>query len=458
MADKVKYPTAESAMSNKPTAYQSTNQRQVGANIYDPNSPAIQPYLTWLNASDDTGKSIAWQNLYRGLVSSNNMAPQGSAYKNNFEYLQALLRKTGLSKGTTPISVLDPKGQDQEGLRKALIGAISMNLPLNNYLDLLVGVGVSGTGAPKQVDTATKYNKQIATALQLKDENEAKQMFMDAYFKAYGMNASSDLAGRFGAAWNKEAKNQQASTTTSYVTTYNKVYDKTKPIIDPKTKKPKLDSKGNPMYQQKSVNGVFQWEPVTKQTSITSGEGFTAEEQDRFLAEYLMQNFPDADFDTQTVGGAARSVYDEIVSLHKNNFQDVPKFTDVTGTIKGVLSSSDAAISKEVLDQYARKLRDNIATKYMSLADWVNAGNDAAEKVNPLLSSISQFLESDVTLKDDLMKRVLNFQGSDGKYRLPNEYELNQLLVNDSRYNSTSTAKNESINMAQTLMNRLRIG
>jgi hypothetical protein len=56
------------------------------------------------------------------------------------------------------------------------------------------------------------------------------------------------------------------------------------------------------------------------------------------------------------------------------------------------------------------------------------------------------------------MKRVLNFQGSDGKYRLPNEYELNQLLVNDSRYNSTSTAKNESVNTAQTLMNRLRIG
>ena len=74
------------------------------------------------------------------------------------------------------------------------------------------------------------------------------------------------------------------------------------------------------------------------------------------------------------------------------------------------------------------------------------------------LSTASQFLESDVTVNDNLMKKILNFQGSDGKYRLPNDYELNQMLLNDSRYARTSTAKNESINTAQALTSRLRIG
>ena len=462
MAGPVKYPTADAAKaaaSSSKTAYQVVNQVTIGQNIYDPNNPATQPYLAYINTTDATAKAKAWQDLYRGWVTSNDMAPQGSAYRNNFEYLQSILRGLGLSKAKTQLGVLDPQGQDQGALTKVLAGAIGMNLSVPDYLAVLSGSGFkAGTTGPKQVDTTTKYNKQIATAIQLKNPDEAKAMFVDAYFKAYGMNPSNELSANFGTAWNARAKSDVAATTTSYVTTYNKVYDKTKPIIDPKTKKPKLGADGQPMYQQKSVNGVLQWEPVTKQSTVTQGDGFTQAEQDKFLAEYLVSNFPDDNFDAKTVGGAAKSIYDSIVALHKNNYSNVPDFNTVAGTIKSMLSTNDAAVSKVVLDQYAKKVRDNIATRFMLLADWVNAGNDASEKINPLLSTASQFLESDVTVNDDLMKRILNFQGSDGAYRLPNDYELNQLLLNDSRYAKTSTAKNESVNAAQALTSRLRIG
>ena len=124
-----------------------------------------------------------------------------------------------------------------------------MNLSVPDYLSLLKNTGMGGSTAPKQLDTTTKYNKQISTALQLKNPDEAKAMFVDAYFKAYGMNPSNELSTNFGTAWNARAKSDVAATTTSYVTTYNKVYDKTKPIIDPKTKKPKLGADGQPMYQ-----------------------------------------------------------------------------------------------------------------------------------------------------------------------------------------------------------------
>ena len=457
MAGPVKYPTAEAARSGSTTAYQSMNQSLIGENIYKASNPATQPYLAYINATDATQKAILWQNLYRGLVSSNDMAPVGSAYRNNFEYLQAIIRKTGLSKAKTQLGVLDPQGKDQAGLTAALQGAIGMNLPVNDYLSLLAGTGTGGATV-KQLDTSTKYSKQISTALQLKDADEAKKLFTDSYFKAYGMNPSAELSAAFGTAWNKEAKSQQSTSTTSYVTTYNKVYDKSKPIIDPKTKKPKLDAKGNAMYAQKSINGVLQWEPVTKQSTITSGEGFTSEEQNQFLAEYLVENFPDAEFNMGTVGGAAKNLYDTIATLHKNNYSKVPSFTDVAGTIKSMLSTTDAAVSTEVLNQYSAKVRDNIATRFMSIADWVKAGNDASEKINPLLKTASEFLESDITVDDDLGKKIFNFQGSDGTYRLPNDYELNELLKNDSRFAKTSMAKNESVNMFQTLMNRLRIG
>lgn len=458
MAGPVKYPTADSARSGSTTAYQAMNQSLIGQNIYSPSNPAVQPYLAYINTNDATAKAIAWQNLYRGLVSSKSMAPAGSTYRNNFEYLQAIIRKVGLSKATTQLGVLDAQGKDQAGLTAALQAAIGMNLPINDYLSLLASTGAGGGTTVKQLDTSTKYNKQISTALQLKDAKEALKLFTDSYFKAYGMNPSAELAASFGAAWNKEAASQVATSTTSYVTTYNKVYDKSKPIIDPKTKKPKLDANGNPMYAQKSINGVLQWEPVTKQSTVTSGEGFTAEEQNNFLAEYLVQNFPDAEFDMGTVGGAAKNIYDSIVALHKNNFSKVPSFSDVAGTIKAMLSTTDAAVSKEVLNQYSSKVRDNIATRFMSIGDWVKAGNDASEKIAPYLTTASQFLESDITIDDDLSKKIFNFQGSDGTYRLPNDYELNELLKNDSRFAKTSTAKNESVNAFQTLANRLGLG
>ena len=451
------YQSKKAAEATNQSAFQSVNQSIIGNNIYDVNNPAVQPYLNYINATDATAKAFYWQKLYAGLVSSNNMAPAGSKFRNNFEYLQTVLRGLGLSKATTQIGVLDPQGKDQTAFSTALQGAIGMNLSLPDYLALLSGTGFK-TGGTKvaQLDTTTKYNKNISTALQLMDETDAKSYFAESYFKAYGQNPSEDLIKRFGSAWNAQVKAQTKPTTTEYVTTYEKVYDTKKPIIDPKTKKPKLDANGKPMYQQKvNAAGQLQWKPITKQVTTSTGMGFTQAEQDKFLAEFMVSNFPDADFDTTSIGGASRSVYDEIVALHKSNYSAVPDFSTVAGTIKAVLGTADAAVAKEVLSQYGRKLRDAIATKYMSLADWVNAGNNASEKIEPLITAASTFLESDVTLEDNLMKQILNYQGSDGKYRLPNEYELNQLLVNDSRYARTSTARNESINAGQALTSRL---
>ena len=226
MAGTVKYPTAESAReaSNKPTAYQQMNQSVLGENIWKIDNPAIQPWLAYINTTDKTAKALAWNNLYRGLVSDATFVPAGSKYRNNFEYLQALLRTTGLSKGKTQLGIIDPTGQDQSALQKALEGAIQANLTLPDYLSKLASTGFgTGSGKVAQYDTTTKYNKQVSTALQLIDESDAKSMFAEAYFKAYGMNPSADLITKFKTSWNAEAKKQLKSTTTEQVTKYEKI-------------------------------------------------------------------------------------------------------------------------------------------------------------------------------------------------------------------------------------------
>ena len=87
-----------------------------------------------------------------------------------------------------------------------------------------------------------------------------------------------------------------------------------------------------------------------------------------------------------------------------------------------LLKSTDADVSTTILKSYQDDIRKKTGTRFMSIADSLAAGKDANEIIEPLLRTVSQFLEKDVTLNDTFMKKALNFQGADGKYRMMNDY------------------------------------
>jgi hypothetical protein len=355
--------------------------------------------------------------------------------------------------GSKNKSVL-PDASDISKITSAIKGAVSSNAPdLVAYLQTMKTMDKDGKVAAKPT---TSYNKQVSTALQLKDYNDAKQMVGDAYFAAYGYPMGDDLVSKFRDAFNSEAKKQLATSTTTQVTTPVPIYDMKKPVIDPKTKKQKVDKNGKPVFAQKiDVNGKPVYEYVTKSTSVDSGEGFTSDEQKQFLANYLATNAPELGGDPAKLGGIAKSVYDQVVALHKNNFLDVPNLPSLLPLLKSVIGTADQKVATELLTKYQADQRAKAATKYMGIADFLNAGKDAAEFINPLRDRVSQFLEADIGLEDPLMMQLLNFQGEDKKYRLMNDYELQQALVNDPRFGKTSTAKNQSVNAAQALASAL---
>jgi hypothetical protein len=51
---------------------------------------------------------------------------------------------------------------------------------------------------------------------------------------------------------------------------------------------------------------------------------------------------------------------------------------------------------------------------------------------------------------------ALNYQAPDKSYRLMNDYEIQKAMQADPRYGKTAKAKNEAINIAQALMDRLK--
>ena len=399
---------------------------QIPGNIY----ASTNPLLSYVSTTDPAAKALALQNIRRSMSAKISPTGQGTEY----EYLQTLLRSTGFVKDKTPIGVVGPG--EAAGLDKIIGLAVANNTDPVTLLELFKRTGVGGT-AVKQPDTTTKYNKAVSTALQYKDITDAKQAYNDAHFEAYGYFPQETTFKNFENAWNAEVKRQKATTTTSTTTTF-------RPVIDPKTGK-----------QVKNKEGVLQYIPTNTGLTETSGEGFTAEEQQSFLANYISQNFPDVAISGKELGGVAKTLYDSIADAHAKNFDTVPDLTAVAPVIKDAIGASNANQSAEMLKQYRNNIRDKMGTKYMSIQESLKAGKDASDVLNPLMESLTQALETKIGITDPLMVKLANFKDEKGVYRLPNEFEVTQAVMSDSRYGSTSKAINEGVNVMQSLRSKL---
>jgi hypothetical protein len=429
------------------------------------------PYVKFLYAADGYAKNQAFQDIFRGLVDSK--APTGSGYRNAWEYLQGTMRKIGLSSAKTTPGI--PTTQDMTGLENVIRGAIGSNATDPLSWLTAAAVGYSGGKAVKQPDTTPQFSRQVQKALQLKDWGDAKNALYDTYYAAFGVPPTDDMVSKLETSWNSEMKAQTTAAVTEGKTTFKPVFDTSKPVYD-KTKpvltkagKPKKDAKGNTVYQQKvdkDGNPVFeqkknnagqlQYETVYTATTTTEAEGFTPGEQEQFLADFLKANFPEGDFNAENIGGAAKSIYDDLVNVHKNNYSEVPAFNKISNVILNAIGSADENVAAEIIRKYKDEVRSSTATKYMSLRDELAKGKDAKEIVGGYVNNVSNALETTVTEDDPIIKKIMNFVDAKGDYRLPNELELMQLVDNDPRTAYTSRKKNEAIDLAQTLRGRLQ--
>jgi hypothetical protein len=365
-----------------------------------------------------------------------------------------MMRKSKLSKSTTPLGVV---GLDElAAMDKVFSASISSQLDPLSYLatynDSLKGKAIA------QPDMTTQYTKQVQSALKYKDLNDARQGYTDAYFKAFGQFPAAELDKKFQDAWNEESKKQLQPTTTDTKTEKGYRYDtKSKPVMDKATGKQKVDKIGQKIYSKiLTKDGVKLTNTKVTSPTIAMGEGFTAEEQTQFLADFLVSNFPEAQFNVEDIGGTAKTIYDTIASYHKGNYEPEPDFASVSPVIKNILSSPDEEVQKEMFNQYVGDLQKKAAGRFMAIQGSLQPGENASKYIDPILKSISTALETTVDTKDPLAIKVLNFKDEKGNYRLPNDFELNDLVLKDTRFDGTSTAINTAVNMAQTLKNALR--
>jgi hypothetical protein len=375
----------------------------------------------------------------------------------DFAEMQNLLRKSGLSKSTTPLGVGVVGMDESAAIEKLILSAIPSQLLPLDFLKAY-NATVKPKEGPKQPDTTTKYTKQIQTALQFKDLGDARQYYNNAYFTAFGQWPAPELDKKFQDSWNAQVKQQNQPTTTSGKTEFAPIYDtKSKPVMDSKTNKQKVDQFGNKVFSKIKTNaeGIKQYKTITKGTSTSQGEGFTAEEQKEFLADFLVNNFPESQWNVDDIGGSAKTIYDTIKAYHTGNYDAAPDFATVSPLIKNLLSNPDENVQNELYNQYISEIQSKSGSRFMAIQNSLKPGETANKYVAPVLQTLSAGLETNVGIKDPLAIQVLNFKDENGEYRLPNEFEMQNIIKNDKRYESTSTAINTAVNMAQSLKNAL---
>jgi hypothetical protein len=417
----------------------------------DWNNPQ-NPWVLFAQTPDAVRKAQIFQQIQR----DQSKIPDASGqYKSQFEATMALLR-TKLSKSTTDFTKGIITVEDSTALTNVILGSIASQ---TNPLAFLADYNSTlKSPAVAQPDMTTQFSKQVQSALQYRDLGDARQAYSDIYFKTWGQFPAAELDTKFQSAWNNEVKIQTQPTTTDTTTVKGYRYDvKSKPVIDKATGKQKIDEVGQKVYSKKLFNNKV---PLvnTKSTGVSTamGQGFTAEEQTQFLADFLVSNFPDTKFNVEDIGGTAKTIFDTLASYHKGNYQDVPDFATVAPLIKNILSRPDEKVQEEMFNQYVGDLQKKAGSRFMSVQGLLQPGENASKYINPILKSMSDALETTIDIKDPIAIQALNFKDDKGNYRMPNDLELNQLIVNDKRYDGTSAAINTSVNMFQSLQNALR--
>ncbi len=441
-SDVRKYQTGQGSFQQTKTAFQSISNQV----LLTPEALASDPYVKYLEVSGDPlARTREFNKLYAGLVGTPPSA--GTKFNNAFQELQALLRAKGYSKGKSPLGIVE--GVDQSGLTKAIQDSLAMGQ--TDVIQFLSALSARPTG-PKQIDTTTKFSSQVTRALQYKDLGDATNALSDAFMLSYNIAPNSALIEDFQKKWNAEVDAQTPATTTRNVVVMT-------PVFDSKTGKQKKDKNGKLMFKPLvNAEGVKQYEPTTTSESMVKGLGFTPEEQQQFMANYIAVNFPTKDWNMGKIGGAAKTIYDAMVQVSNNNFEKPPTFEEAASKIAKIIGTGNSQVATQLIGQYQTDVRNNAAKRFMSLAPDIAAGKDAKPLVDNLSSFFSEAFETYVGMDDPIMVRALNYVDNKGNYRLPNEFELSTLATEDYRFGQSSKAINQSVNLAQSLKSQLQIG
>ena len=330
---------------------------------------------------------IKWRNTKTGVA---------VGFENKLDEIQAYLRAIpNLSKDTGNRGIMTEG--DINALKEISGVALANGIPFEDLLKSMYA-GITSSA------NASKYSKQITSAIQNIDITDATNKLSTSYFNTFGEYPTEQQINKFKNDWNAEATRQMASTTTTGVSTAT--------------------------GQNSNLN---------KTKSITTGEGFTMEEQKQFLGQFLAKNY---NFTGAEQSGAAKGIYDKVMATYKNNFLPTPNLKDLIPFIVDVIGTGDVANAQQKIDAKIQSIRNTAAKFNPGIADVLANGEDAKATADAAAKYLSTKLGRTVTTDEPSIYKVMNFNDN-GKYRTMNTSEINAYAETLPEWQTSPDATNK---------------
>lgn len=327
-----------------------------------------------------------------------------STYKegmSDYAYMQALVRKSGLSKGTGPLNQVDP--DDLKAIKDVYQSAYLTGVDWATWLERYAqSPYASASSGPK-------FSKQVSTALQLIDSTDSESILSKAYYEAFGKMPDTKQIESFKTKFNSEAQRQLAKTTTTGTS-----------------------------------SGAGTDSTASTSKTVTSGQGFTQAEQDQFVADFLKQNYK---ITGEEEGGRVKTIIDDVKRVYRDNLLPEPPIQEIISFAADAIGTGDEATYKQKIDMKLAGVRSAAAKMYPGLAEQLAAGTDVRTVAQPAAQALSTYLGIDVAYNDKRLNQVLNY--NDGKtVRAMNAAELEKFAQSQPEFDSSPAGRERAMTIA----------
>ena len=319
----------------------------------------------------------------------------------DLQYLQAVVRKMGLSKGQSNLG--DMSLEDYAAIQKVFQTSYLRGYEWDTVLQ-------NDYNSPYRTG-GSSFSKDISTAIKLIDKTDAESILTKSYYTTFGTYPSAKQIEAFKTKYNAEAQ-RQAQVTVS-----------TKAGVD-----------------------------VTSSKNIVKNQGFTQEEQDQFLAKFLQDNYK---ITGKEQSGYVKNVLLTLKNAYANNLIPEEDMGNMIQFAADLVGTSDDKIANQKLDTKLQSIRNVAAKLNPGIADILANGQDASTVIDPIVKNINSTLGSNFTKNDPQIKKIINY--NDGKTtRVMNSSEINSFMEQLPEYQTSDVGRAKYLSIAEAFRNGLR--
>lgn len=347
---------------------------------------------------------------FDSLAKSKVYVPAGTKFESDLDYLQAVVRATGKSKGTTPAGFLSLEDYNaiQDVFKMSYLKGVDWATTAQVLLSSPYAGGAGAGGS--------SFSKEVATSMAVLDATDAESRLSGAYYKAFGVYPKQKDIENFRVKFNKELEAQTAKVTTTGTTNV-------------------------------SAGGTS-----STRKQVASSQGFTQEEQDQFLADFLSTNYK---ITGKEQSGYVKSILTSLQTVYENNLLPAEEMGSMIKFAADLVGTADQTVAQQKIDAKFQNIRNIAAKLNPGVADILASGQNISDILEPVVKSTNATLGTNLTKDDPRFKQILNY--NDGKTtRVMTTNEINNFISKQPEFQTSPTAINKYASWGQAIKDSLR--